>query len=368
MKQLTTRQVSIMIFVCAIATKMLALPSLLIETSGNSVWLAVITMFLIDACFLPIICVIAKRFPDLTFKQFLERGFGKVLSRIFLFLLGVLLTLKVAMLARECYEFYNETSYVDLSWVVFLLPLILVLAYLGTKKIRSIGRGGEIFIYFIILALVMAFLLSMGNIDVSNVLPLLPNGISPVFLACFRYSFWFGDFLILFLCLGDVKIEKHSTIKFFTAYSVAMVAVLCLCIAHYSLFGAISGTYKTSIVDVIEYVPRLSTTGRFSWIVVFLWPIAMIFAMCVYQFLASLCFQKCFNITENSKPWLVYSVIALSLAFLIMTVFSENLIIKLVTNYAKYYVLCVQYLFPLTFPFLIVRNIKKEKQYGKEIV
>lgn len=368
MKQLTTRQVSIMIFVCAVATKMLALPSLLISGAGNSVWLVILTMFLIDACFLLIICAISKRFPDLTFKEFLERGFGKVLTRIFLFLLGVLLALKVAMLTRECYEFYNETSYVDLSWFVFLVPLILVLAYLTTKKIRSIGRGGEIFIYFIVLALIMTFLFSIGNIDLSSALPLLPNGVSPVFKSCFNYSFWFGDFLILFLCLGDFKIDNHSTGKFFLSYSVAMLAVLALCITHYSLFGAISGTYKTSIVDVTEYIPRLSTTGRFTWVVVFLWPIAMLFAIYVYQFLASLCFQKCFNITENSKQWLVYSVIAFSLSFLIVTIFSENLIIKLVANYAQYYVLVVQYLFPLSFPFLLIRNIKKEKQYGSKVV
>ena len=368
MKQLTTRQVSIMIFVCAVATKMLALPSLLIDATGNSVWLAVLTMFLIDACFLLIICAISKRFPDLTFKQFLERGFGKVLTRIFLFLLGVLLALKVAVLTRGCYEFYNETSYVDFSWFVFLVPLILVLAYLTTKKIRSLGRGGEIFIYFIVIALVMTLLFSIGNIDLTSVLPLLPNGVSPVFKSCFKYSFWFGDFLILFLCLGDVKLDKHSTGKFLLSYSLAMLSVLVLCITHYSLFGAISGTYKTSIVNVIEYVPRLSTTGRFTWLVIFLWPIAMLFAICVYQFLASLCFQNCFNINEDSKQWLVYSVIAFSLSFLIMTVFSENLVIKLVTNYAEYYVLAVQYLFPLSFPFLLIRNIKKEKQYGKKIV
>lgn len=368
MKQLTTRQVSIMIFVCAVATKMVAFPSLLISATGNSMWLAILIMFLIDACFLLTICAISKRFPDLTFKQFLERGFGKALTHIFLFLLGVLLALKVAMLVRECYEFYNETSYVDLSWFVFLAPLILVLAYLATKKMRSIGRGGEIFFYFIVVALVMTFLLSMGHINLTTILPLLPNGVLPVFKACFRYSFWFGDFLILFLCLGDVKLSQHSTKSFLFSYSIAMLAVLILCITHYSLFGAISGTYKTSIIDVTEYVPRLSTTGRFTWIVVFLWPIAMIFAICVYQFLTCICFQKCFNINENSKQWLVYGAIALSLSFLIITVFSENLIIKLVANYAQYYVLVVQYLFPLSFPLLLIRNIKKEKQYGPQTV
>ena len=72
MKEITTRQASIMLFITACALKLTVLPSLFINTSQNACWLGLIFMFVLDGAFLMLILAIMKRFPDLSFKQLLE--------------------------------------------------------------------------------------------------------------------------------------------------------------------------------------------------------------------------------------------------------------------------------------------------------
>lgn len=360
MKQLSTRQGCVMLFIVTCAMKLLALPSLLIKTSGNAAWLAVIMMFLIDGSLLLIVFGLMKSFPNLSFKQFLKQCLGSVVTKIILFILGLLFALKVAMLARECYEFFTETAYVDFSWLVYLVPLGMVLGYLSTKEIRALARGGEIFLYFIVFAISVSFLFSIASFDAFSVLPFLPKGFSPVTTSLLDYCFWFGDFLIVFFYMGDVKYEKNSFKKMFVAYASAMAVVLGLTLIHYSLFGSVSINYKTSIVDVTEYIPRITAPGRFTWVIIFLWPIALLFSMVVYQNLSVKCFQDCFNIEKKDKKYISYCAVALSLSFLIITAFSQNIFIQIITSYVKYAVFVIQVILPLFLPVLMLINFKRE--------
>ena len=361
MKQLTTRQSCFMLFAVTSAMKLLVLPSLLIEQSQNAVWLVLLVMFLIDATALLLVFSLMKAFPEKTFSELMETALGKVCSKIVLCVLGILFALKVAMLARECYEFYAETAYVDFSYLVYLVPLVLILGYLSTRQIRVLGRSVEIFMYFIVLSIIMAILFSVSSLDIFAIMPLLPNGISPVAKSCFDYAFWFGDFLIVLFYLGNVKYEKQSLNKLFMAYSLAMMVVSVITIIHYSLFGIISSSYKTSIVDITEYIPRITNSGRFTWLIILFWPIAMLYAMAVYCKMSVHCFSKTFEVAEKGNRLLSYSVVALSLCFLISTFFSQNLMIDVITKYLKYGVFAVQVGIPLLIPLVLVKNLKKEQ-------
>lgn len=319
-------------------------------------------MFLIDGLLLSLVFCVMKLFPNFTFYEVMQKSFGKIVTKIFLFALGILFTLKLAMLMRECFEFYAETSYVDFSWLVYLVPLILVLCYVSTCQMRVLGRGIEIFFYFIILALVMAILFSVSSIDVFAIFPLIPNGFSPVVKGLTDYCFWFGDFLIVLMLMGNIDYKQNTLKHIFVSYCMAMMVVLIVVLIHFSLFGSVSSSYKTSIVDITEYIPRITTSGRFTWIVLLLYPIAVIFAMMVFAKFACICFAKCFNLKRKNNRMLSYATVAVSVGILIATKFSQNLLVEFVTNYLKYGVLCVQITIPLLLPVaLLIINRKENK-------
>lgn len=368
MKEITTRQASIMLFITACALKLTVLPSLFINASQNACWIGLVFMFALDGAFLMLILGIMKRYPDLSFKQLLEKFCGKILTKTILFLLGILLILKTTMMIRECYEFYTETSYVDFNWAVYLSAIALVASYLATKRLRSLARTGEIIIYFVVLCIVMAVLFSVRSTDIFSILPLLPQGINPVFKACFNNTLWFGDFIVLFFYMGNVKFEKHTTKKIALTYLGVAIIVIFITFIHYSMYGAVAGIYKTSIVDVTEYIPRLSTSGRFTWIVVFLWPIAMLYSIFCYSHFATDCFRNCFEIKVENNKYVSYVVVALLFGLLISSAFSLTTLIGYTHSFIKYFVFVVQYLIMIILPFALIKLIKGEKSYEKKFM
>lgn len=368
MKEITTRQTAIMLFITSCALKLNILPSLIINTTQNASWLSLCLMFLLDGAFLMLILAIMKRYPDLSFKDLLEKFFGKVLTKIFLFLLGLLLIAKISMMLRECYEFYAETSYVDFSWITFLIACFLVASYLATKRLRSLARTGEIIIYFVAICIAMALLFSIGSTDVLSVLPLLPSGINPVFKACFENTLWFGDFIVLFFCMGNIKFEKHTIKKIGLTYLTACAVVVSVAFIHYSLYGVVSSAYKTSIVDITEYIPRLSTTSRFTWAVVFLWPIAILYSVFCYSHFAVDCFRNCFDVSVENNKYVAYVTVSATIGLLLASGFSLVTLITYVHDFLKYFVLVVQYLMMFILPFAFIKLIKGENKYEKKFV
>lgn len=362
MKQLTSRQASILIFIATCAFKMLALPSMIISRAQNNAWIVILTMFVIDACFFAIMLVIMKKYPDLQFKDFLEKGLGKVIAKVVLILIGILICFKVALQIRECYEFYNETSYVNFKMIAFLLPMFLILLYVGMMELRALGRTGEIVIYFVVIAIAVSILLSITYIDLPSILPVLKKGINPIFSSCLDYSFWFGDFIILYFFMGNIKKEKKMYGKMFFSYVIAMVIVLALVIVHYSVFGSISSSFITSVIDVTEYIPR-AATGRFTWVIVVLWPITMLISIFLYYNFSVKCFVNTFGTAQKSRKIIIFVVVAIILAILIITTFSLNLFIYYFQNGLKYFVVFVQYFIPIIFPIASVSAIRRKKQY-----
>lgn len=365
MKEITTRQASIMLFITTCALKLSILPSLIIGVSQNACWLSLVFMFLLDGAFLMLILGIMKRFPDLTFRQLLEKFCGKIITKTILFLLGILLIIKCAMMMRECYEFYAETSYVDFGWVVYLAPLVIVASYLATKRLRSLARTGEILIYFVVLCLVLALMFSVGSVDVMSVLPLLPQGVNPVFKACFDNTLWFGDFVVLFFCMGNIKFEKHTLKKIGLYYLVAILTVFIVTFVQYSLYGVIAGIYKTSIVDITEYIPRFSTSSRFTWLIVFLWPTAMLFSIFCYFHFAVDSFRNCFDISVENNKYVAYISVASAVGLLLSSVFSLTTLISYVHSVLKYFVFGVQYVLMILLPFALIKLIKGESNEKK---
>ena len=84
MKRVSSRQLRFVLMLSVITLKLLFLPSLLYQDCKNSAWIASLIFFAIEILFLFIFLSISIKFPDMTFQDMLERMFGKVISKVFL--------------------------------------------------------------------------------------------------------------------------------------------------------------------------------------------------------------------------------------------------------------------------------------------
>lgn len=91
MKQLTTRQAKLIMLFYVCISKIMLLPSLICGKVKQDYFVVISAMFLFELLFLLLILSISSKNPNKTFKQLFEEKYGKIVTKIFYFLIGTLL-------------------------------------------------------------------------------------------------------------------------------------------------------------------------------------------------------------------------------------------------------------------------------------
>lgn len=363
MKQLTTRQAKLLMMFYIVISKVMMLPSMISSAVTNDTWLVFILLFGFEFLFLILILNINKKNPDLTFNQALEKVFGKIIVKIFYFLIGLVFLLKLAVQYHEAYIYFFEVLYTEFSWLVFLIPVVIYVGYVSTRNLRNFGRNIELFGYVIMGCVIIALVDAISNVNIINLFPILNNPAKDILNSSFNFCLWFGDFLILFIILGNIKYEKSTNKEIIKGWVMGMIATMLVVIFFYSVFGRISPIRRIALIDITQYSPRLNINGSFVWVVCALWPVAIFFQLGFLSFVTCESFSVTFNAKNNYRINLSFIVVILTLFILIITNLRLTQLIGLIQGGLKYFVFVVQYLVVLLIVPLSVIPLKRRKQY-----
>jgi len=179
------------------------------EAKENS-WISVILGMILA---LPAVIVYARLlslYPHKDLFDILMEVFGGILGRIlcivyiwFAFHLGTLVF-------RNYLEFTSNVVFPDTPpWVIplFLVPLI---SWVVKAGIEVLGRCSEFLIIIVIaLILLVTIALSVPQMNINNILPIMYDGFTPVFKTAFgAFSFPFAESIIFMMCFSSLKTTK----------------------------------------------------------------------------------------------------------------------------------------------------------------
>ncbi len=360
-KDLTTRQASLMFFAVTIASKLLALPALIAQVAFNDLCWVFLFSFVIDGIFFLIFMSLIKTNPNLTFRELLEKSLGKTACKIMFLLFGLYFILKAIIIAEESYVFFNETIYLEIDKFLYAFILILLVIYTSTLHLRTYGRLLEILIYIILFSLGLSLIISLTDVDLTNLLPIMANGVQPVFMAMIKHGFWFGDFMIFYYLLGNIKIEKKSTKSIFISWITASLVVMLFVVLFYGIFGRTASIHIESISEIAEYTPKLSVETRFNWIVTFIYPFLIYYIICLYCYFGHNSFSYLFNAKQKHTYWISALVIILILIVLLISNITYEKLYNFITDWFNYILLFVQYFIPLFIPLIFLLFNKKRR-------
>ena len=346
MKELTTRQSKLLILFYTCLNKIMFLPSVLSGQVQNNFWVVMALLFVLEGLFILLLLKINSLNPATTIFEKLQNVFGKFVSKAFFFLLGILLIFKLSIMFHEAYIYFFEALFVDLSWLIILVPLIIYLGYVATRNLRNFGRNIEIFYYVIIACIFIVLVDSFMNINFSNMLPLFNTSVTNISASAVNCCVWFGDFLALFFILGNVKMEKKTNKQIFSGWLLGVLTTLVVAVFFYSTFGSIASMKRLGLLDLTQNIPRLSSTGNFGWLISMLWPVAILFELGFVTFLIKQSYFNTFNCKGKYGVHLVY--VCLTAVIVILTIFQFRVttLMDFLFKGFKYYAFAVQYIIP----------------------
>ncbi len=196
----------ILIITAAVITKFfLSMPTLLVEQSGNAVWLVIILKTLLSLAIFLMLSSIYKNFFEKDIFDLLEIAFnkaGRIIGGVFIF--TVLISMATAVeknMIREIKMTALSSGRVEFIALFFLVPMT-VCAFLG---IESIGRANVIISIVSFFATAIIVIMLWRLCDIKNLYPILGKGIRQVLSTTAVNTNIFAEVGIIFLLVPFLR-------------------------------------------------------------------------------------------------------------------------------------------------------------------
>lgn len=320
-KALTKRQALYIFIICFVANKAQRLPSLISSNMGRNGWLVILIMGLVDALLLSLLLLTNKINRGRNLYDLCTRAGGKFYAKFISTFLGLYFLLSAILPYEAVHDVFSNVLFDYLSWELYSFFLVFAIAFLACFGLTTIGRVSELLIWVIGIGFIALLTLGAIATNFSRVLPIYDISASKLFGTCFNFSMWFGDFVILYMFMGNVK-EDDGKMNFWFIIAL-MVCDLLLTFGYvvfYGLYDTLSPEQTNFISSISQFSLLSLDIGRVDWFFVLLFEISTFISSAVYIYCAGKCFCDVLNI---KKERVVCIVITLIVYVLDITVFKS---------------------------------------------
>lgn len=357
-KLVTVRQLIFIFIVSMITLKVLYLPSLLSKDIGRDAYLFVLLFLLLDFVVLIVLLMLFNKYPNMSFVEMLQKIFGKVISKVITFIFFVFFFAKCWAVFQSNFNYLNENLYTNLNWITFSLPILITVLYMSKFGVNAAARLAEIFVPVVIAGFLLSFGVGLLKSDFANLLPVLENGFFSNIPTIFKYSFWFGDYVIFIVFFGNVKQEKKQNLKILLSVIISIFILTIFIAITYAVFNYNAVCHSNAISDMLQIIHSASDIGSFDWILILIWDIALFLYFTFNALGAFYCFRQTFF---KKNQILAISIILLAVFVLsLLSNFDIYSGILFAQNVMCYFVVVPQYLLPILI-FIFSFKLKRSK-------
>ncbi len=273
-QQATGKQLTAIIFILALATKMFLLPIFLIQATGRDGYIILAIYCVVDLISL-VPMLIALRLCNLDFFELMNSVLGKVGAKISVGLIGLFLFFKLNTAVAEILAFYGSNVFTDFDTTLMIVVLLVFMVAVGTHTLRAICRLNELIVPAIVLCLtVLVAIVVMTSFDLANILPAVHEPKTFTY-GLLKHASWLGDFTPLVLFVGRTKTKKLTPL--FAAGAgvigtgLAVFFALVLCAAFGNVPSLVDRT--TNLSTILQYSVG-NVYGRLDMFSSIVWSVA----------------------------------------------------------------------------------------------
>ena len=363
-KLVSTRQLVLMLIISLITLKGLLLPTLMAKDLGRDSYILAIVLLVADFLVLASFLFLMKKFPEQSFFEILKRLFGTAVAKIIMFFFFCFFFMKCCMIFQANFVYLNENLYTTFNWIVFAVPILFTVVACAVRGVTALARTIEFFAPIVLFGVFVSMFAGALSADFSNLLPFMEFGFEKL-PKVFSYALWFGDYLIMIVFFGNVKMTQKFNLRVLLSVAGAIVGVVCFFAIFYSVRNYNTICHTNAVSDMLQTMPLSSDVGSFDWILIILWDISLFlfFALNVlgafYSFRMAIC----------NKFQVPVAIILAVLVYVMNRIlnFDIYLSVNLVQKYFWHGALGVQYGLPLLI-FIFALFKKSKKNFDEQIL
>ncbi|MBU8690514.1 spore germination protein [Priestia megaterium] len=305
-------------------------------------------------------------YPDLLPTEYVQNILGKVMGTVLAFVYLLYFMYDAARVLRDFGEMLLTFAYPDTPLFIANALLMLVIIYTVRKGIEVIARSGELFFIFMYVLAVPGFILivSSGLIDVTNLQPVLEEGMLPVLKVVFTQTMYFpfAEAIVFTMILPYLNNPKKAKVTMLCATGLSGINLVITMLINISVLG-VNLTARSQFpllstvqsIQVADFLERLDVFFMLALIICGFFKVSVLFYASVIGT------ANLFKIKSPSRLAYPVGLIILFLSVTIASNFQEHLheglkIAPVVLNIPLYAIIP-----PLL---LLVAFLKNRKKHG----
>ncbi|MBX4267948.1 GerAB/ArcD/ProY family transporter [Clostridium estertheticum] len=269
----------------------------LLVGSGNpankDAWLAIIIAISWSIILFLIFSRILSLYPGKDLFDILPIVMGKFLGKIISILMIWFAFHTGLLIIRIISEFTNILVFPDTPVVIPMIFFTILLISSLNAGIEVLGRWAEFFSYIVILIVLIVPLLSITQMDINRLKPLLDNGLSPLLNGAFSsFSFPFGEVVIFTMVFSNISKIKNYKKIFMVGLFVGGGLIVLTVLRNILVLGSesVSSVYFASSMAVslirLGFLQRLELT------------VIIVFLVCIFVKVSICTFAVCNGISK----------------------------------------------------------------------
>lgn len=364
MEKINYRQLSILVFISIIATKLLAMPSIMHYYSKNNAYIASFIMLVGNIAIFAIILQMLKHSGDKNIYEFIKSRMGTFLARLICFLFTLYFLVQTANIVKSMNLFLLFNLYNKLNWMYFAFPLIALIGFMAYKGIRNIARTAEMIFILVLAGLIFLGVKAILIADFSNLLPFMQDGFEPILTTIYKSTSWFGSGIVLFLFFGNVDLKTKNNWTMWKYILIGASLIQAFIMLFIVIFPNTATTHRFALSDISQIAAR-SGLAELQWLIVVIWLMAQLIQISVFVYCCSRSLKYTFSFKNNTVP------IFIVLALLIIWIYFGNNNIQLADIFLSDYMIIpmmvVQYFIPILLAISDLIYMKKGVKNAKKI-
>lgn len=292
-------QASLLISMCILSTKFQRFPTLLAQIYGRDGWIMLLLLLLVDMLFAVLIINLLVKFKDKTFFELLKEKLGKAGQVVVCILMTGFFFCKAFLTYKGSHEFFANVLFDKLSWKFFSLLLILLLIIMVFGGLNGIGRSAELYSFVVFGGLIACFALGLFSVNIQNLFPVFQLNFVKGSKDLVKFFPWAGDFFILIIFMGKIKIGEAPRRSMIISYALSCVAVVLEYVLFYGINEHLSVFQSNALSAITQYSLIGLGIGRPDWFFVLFVFVSKLISCGFYCYSFSLCIGTIFGVRKS---------------------------------------------------------------------
>lgn len=318
---ISVRQICFILLAYGAAVKLMVFPAALANAAGNDLLFPLLFDTVVQTVVIWAVAYLSSR-TDKTFFELIENTLGKVTARIVYGLLALWFLMSAVLPVSEQQLLVHDAFYDTIPAIYVFLPFFFFSVYAGAKSFTNVGRCADFCFPIFIVTIAGFLIMSLGQGEYSNLLPVLRQPFSKIAGVSLTSSFRFTESAFLLLFMGHFKYRKGDAAKLTVSYVAGELIVMLLIAAYYALYGQLASSRAFLLESVAEFFPAVSVIGRVDLIMLYALDMVILFAIILNIQACVHCLVLAFGWEKRSVWSLLVNAVLLVLTFVLNNKFA----------------------------------------------